>query len=712
MSGSPIIGIDFGTKYSCVSVYHDNNLQIIDYLGDVKILNNVKFDSNEYKIGDINMRTNYKKTIYNSKIFLASDKNSKFANEWRFPFEVLADENSDRMQLKLKELKYEPEEITSIFLKKCKEISTKYTTKDIKDAVITVPASFNDSQRQALIDSAEIAGFNTITLLNDSTASALAFAYNKNIANKSFILSFDLGAYYLNLSLFSVKNGKIQVHKSASYPESGGIMFDCKIAKYVIKNTSLLQDKEKLEKSQKFIQILLNECEKAKKILSNTSEAYIDIDDDSHDISCKLTRKEFEDINNSLFEKLLENIEDFFSNLTVDKSKIEEVVLFGGSSRMPRLQSLLKEYFVNKHINNSMNASESVAFGAGLFAACSTGFMPKNNFGFDFEEPASHQYSLEIFLGKEKHCELSIRNHDLLPSSQRVSLDSSAINDAILTFKIDEDERTIFERQYREKVSQKLEINLYVSKNGIVRLNLKNCDATNLKTQFFEEKMNCLNTVKINELKEDYKQYEKEQGELNKNLEMKNNFEKNCYELKEALKDIGFKNNIDTVITLLLEKIRASKYNDVTNKLHELNSLFEMEKRQRFLNKFTPSFLASKNLLTYSIIQSQLENFSIEFNQPTTSEISKLKKNVDTNESETKIAFEELRKRLIFVHNRIINRNPYCSLDLINQFKDNLDKISKFLSVKHNSAINEQLEGLKNYDTIDNFVRIYEKNAK
>jgi molecular chaperone DnaK (HSP70) len=294
-------------------------------------------------------------------------------NDQKYPFKIISDESNNKFKFEIdQDNVYYPEEITAIVLNNIKESAEKQIGNKIENAVVSVPASFNDSQRQSTIDAAKIAGFKTIRLLNDTTAAAIAYSYDKNLEDKKKIMVFDLGGHYLNLSIVNIENGVVEVQSAFSVPELGGQTFDFRMTQYLIKIIKEDSNKD-ISQNMKVYQSLLVECEIAKKNVSNGLESFHKISFDYEDLKFKFTRDLFERLNQNLFDKIIDHVDDFIDELKLKLSDIDEVLIIGGSSRIPRLQSMLSKYFDGKKLNYTMNASETVAYGTSIQAAFLTG---------------------------------------------------------------------------------------------------------------------------------------------------------------------------------------------------------------------------------------------------------------------------------------------------------------------------------------------------
>jgi L1 cell adhesion molecule like protein len=292
-----------------------------------------------------------------------------------WPFEVIADANDKPMILvkyKGEDKHFFAEEISSMVLTKMREFAEVFLESPVKNAVITVPAYFNDSQRRATKDAGAIAGLNVMRIINEPTAAALAYGLQKraNCVEERKIFIFDLGGGTFDVSLLTLKNNAFKVLATAGDTHLGGEDFDNRMVNHFV-NELKRKNKVDISGNSKSLRKLRTACERAKRTLSYDTEATIDIDGicQSVDFCSSITRAKFEQLNMDLFEKCMETVKSCFSDAKIDKSSIDDVVLVGGSSRIPKVQNLLQNFFTGKDIFKSINPDEAVAYGAAVQAA-------------------------------------------------------------------------------------------------------------------------------------------------------------------------------------------------------------------------------------------------------------------------------------------------------------------------------------------------------
>ena len=378
---SKAIGIDLGTTYSCVAVYQNGNVEIIaNDQGNRTTPSYVSFTGNERLIGDAAKSVssqNPLNTIYDAKRLIGRDYNDQLlqSEKKNLSYEICNDNGKPKVQVEVKgEIKkFTPEEISAMILTKMKSIAEAYLGTDVTDAVVTVPAYFNDSQRQATKDAGVIAGLNILRIINEPTAAAIAYGLDKKGSEQN-ILIFDLGGGTFDVSLLTIEDGIFEVKATAGDTHLGGSDFDNLITQHFI---SEIKKKHKIDLSEnkKAIRKLRTAAEKAKRTLSSTTTANIEIDSISSDIDFNtvLTRAKFEDMCGSLFRKCIDPVNKVLQDAKMSKSDVHEIVLVGGSTRIPKVQSLLSELFNGKNLCQNINPDEAVAFGAAVQASILNG---------------------------------------------------------------------------------------------------------------------------------------------------------------------------------------------------------------------------------------------------------------------------------------------------------------------------------------------------
>ena len=375
------IGIDLGTTYSCVGWWKDNRCEIIaNDQGNRTTPSYVSFTETERLIGDgakNQASMNPENTIFDAKRLIGRkfDDPAVQADIKNFPFTVVSDAGKPKIQANYKgETKtFQPEEISSMVLTKMKEIAESYIGEEVTDAVVTVPAYFNDSQRQATKDAGQIAGLNVLRIINEPTAAAIAYGLDKR-EEERMVLIFDLGGGTFDVSLLSIDDGIFEVKATAGDTHLGGEDFDNIMMKYFIDEFKR-KHKHDLSDNKRSLRRLKTACERAKRSLSSSNTASLELESiyEGIDFFTSITRARFESLCMNLFQKCINPVSKVLQDAGVSKSGVHDIVLVGGSTRIPKIQELLSSYFNGKELNKGINPDEAVAYGAAVQAAILSG---------------------------------------------------------------------------------------------------------------------------------------------------------------------------------------------------------------------------------------------------------------------------------------------------------------------------------------------------
>ena len=370
----PIIGIDLGTTYSCVGIFKNGQVEVIpNELGNRITPSVVSFTDEERLIGEAakNQATvNPTRTLYDVKRLIGrryTDKTVQYDKKY-LPYDIV--EKESRPYISVPNVQgetktYAPEEISAMVLVKMKEIAESYTGKKIKNAIVTVPAYFDNSQRQATKDAGIIAGLNVVRVLNEPTAAAIAYGLDEK-AEKN-ILVFDLGGGTFDVSILTIDDGVFEVIGTNGDTHLGGEDFDQRILDHFMKMIKKKEGRD-ISSDKRAIQKLKREVEKGKRALSSQHEVKIEIEDlvEGYDFSESLTRAKFEEINGDLFKKTLEPLKLAMEGADLKKNEIDEIVLVGGSTRIPKIRQLVKDFFSGKEPNTGINPDEAICYGAAV----------------------------------------------------------------------------------------------------------------------------------------------------------------------------------------------------------------------------------------------------------------------------------------------------------------------------------------------------------
>jgi len=376
------IGIDLGTTYSCVAVWQNDRVEVIaNDQGNRTTPSYVAFTDSERLIGDAaknQVAMNPQNSVFDAKRLIGrrfADAEVQ-ADMKHWPFKVLDKGGKPVIQVEYKgETKtFTPEEISSMVLTKMRETAEAYLGGSTKNAVITVPAYFNDSQRQATKDAGLIAGLNVLRIINEPTAAAIAYGLDKKTTGEKNVLIFDLGGGTFDVSLLTIEEGIFEVKATAGDTHLGGEDFDNRLVSHFVQEFKRKHKKD-LSSNARALRRLRTACERAKRTLSSSAQTSIEIDSlyEGIDFYTSITRARFEELCQDLFRSTMEPVEKVLRDAKIDKQSVDEIVLVGGSTRIPRIQKLVSDFFNGKEPNKSINPDEAVAYGAAVQAAILTG---------------------------------------------------------------------------------------------------------------------------------------------------------------------------------------------------------------------------------------------------------------------------------------------------------------------------------------------------
>ena len=379
-NNSIAIGIDLGTTYSCVAVYRNGNVEIIaNDQGNRTMPSYVAFtDNGDRLIGEAaknQVNSNPTNTVFDAKRLIGK----KFTDPEvqkdiaHYSFKVKAD-SSGKPLISVDKGEFHPEQISSMVLEKMRDIASTFLGQEITKAVVTVPAYFNDSQRQATKDAAAIAGIEVLRIINEPTAAAMAYGLKNESSKEKNVLIFDMGGGTFDVSLLSIDDGIFEVKATAGDTHLGGEDLDTLLVEYCAKE---FKKKTKIDmtKNVKSMRRLRTACERAKRTLSSSSMATLELDSlcEGEDFHTVISRAKFENMCGSIFQSALSPVEKVLIDSGISKSQVDDVVLVGGSTRIPKIRELLSNYFNGKELCQSINPDEAVAYGAAVQAAILSG---------------------------------------------------------------------------------------------------------------------------------------------------------------------------------------------------------------------------------------------------------------------------------------------------------------------------------------------------
>merc|ERR1712055_146590 len=525
----------------------------------------VAFNEQERLIGDAaknQVAMNPTNTIFDAKRLIGRkfDESTVQSDMKLWPFKVVNVGNKPKLEVEYKgEAKqFFPEEVSSMVLTKMKETAESYLGGTVRDAVVTVPAYFNDSQRQATKDAGTVCGLNVLRVINEPTAAAIAYGLDKKESStgEKNVLIFDLGGGTFDVSILSIDDGIFEVKSTAGDTHLGGEDFDNRLVDHFVKEF-LRKNKKDITGNKRALRRLRTACERAKRTLSASAQANIEIDSlfEGEDYYTSITRAKFEELCSDLFKGTLDPVEKAMKDAKMDKSSISDIVLVGGSTRIPKIQKLLQDFFNGQELNRAINPDEAVAYGAAVQAAILTGDTSSEVADLVLLDVAPLSLGIETE-GSIMSC--LIKRNTTIPTKQTQSFTTCENNQSVIGIQVYEGERVMTRDNHKlgsfdltgippaPKGVPAIEVTFEIDANGV--LNVSACDKStgNQNKITITNDKGRLSKEDIEKMVNDAEKFKADDDAQREKMAARNELEPYCFNMKSTIEGRSVRQKMTT----------------------------------------------------------------------------------------------------------------------------------------------------------------------